>query len=76
MANKEITKIIPVGTTIENMRTSFMGDNMTGTDKVNLSANIGRPLAAYTWAKALTGKSIDALTYVPDDLTDDGKSNK
>lgn len=76
MANKEITKIIPVGTTIENMRTSFMGDNMTGTDNVNLSANIGRPLAAYTWAKALTGKSIDALTYVPDDLTDDGKSNK
>jgi len=70
--NKEISAVIPVGTTIQNMRTTFMGDNMCAPDGKALSANIGRPLASYTWAKALTGKSIDAVTYVPDDLGTDG----
>jgi len=75
-ANKKISKIIPVGTTIQNMRTSFMGDNMTGSNGKDLSVNIGRPLAAYTWAKVLSGKSIDSITYVPDDLNDKGDANR
>ena len=72
-ADKEISAIIPAGTALQNLRTSFMGDNVTRSDNKNLSYNIGRPVAAYTWAAALTGKSIDALTYVPDDKNGDGK---
>lgn len=72
--NSDISVIIPTGTAIQNLRTSHFEDNLTSSDNKNLSNNIGRPVAAYTWAATLTGKSIDALKYLPDDLTDDGKA--
>ena len=75
-ANKDIEVVIPTGTALQNLRTSHFEDNVTSSDNKNLSYNIGRPVAAYTWAAALTGKSIDALNYLPDDLTDDGKASR
>lgn len=62
--NPEFEKVIPSGTAIQNLRTSLMGDNLTR-DGYHLSNNIGRLAASLTWAEAITGKSIDTLTYVP-----------
>lgn len=64
-------KVIPSGTAIQNLRTSFFGDNLTR-DGYHLSYNIGRPVAALTWAKVITGKSIDNVTYTPDDKNTSG----
>ncbi len=58
----DFEKIIPVGTAIQNLRTSFFEDNLTS-NGVNLSVNIGRLTAALTTAKAITGKSIDDVSY-------------
>ena len=60
--NSEFEKIIPVGTTIQNLRTSFFEDNLTS-NGVSLSVNIGRLADALTWAKALTGNNIDNVSY-------------
>ena len=54
--NKEISLVIPVGTAVQNLRTSFFEDNIGSGE--NLSANIGIPAATLTWAVALTGKEI------------------
>ena len=73
-ANNEIEVVIPAGTAIQNLRTSHFEDNVTRSDNKNLSFNIGRPTAAYAWAASLTGKSIDASAYVPDDVDDKGEA--
>lgn len=62
--NKEFSAIIPSGTAIQNLRTTFFEDNLTR-DGYHLSYNIGRVVAAATWAKTLTGKSVDEITFIP-----------
>ena len=47
-------KVIPSGTTIQNLRTSFLADRLTR-DGYHLSTDIGRYAASLTYAKALTG---------------------
>ena len=72
-ANKEFEGIIPLGTLIQNIRTSYIEDNVTS-DDAHLSVNIGQLAAAYMWAQTLTGKNplgvaspfIPALRYDPD----------
>ena len=72
-ADKEFAGIIPVGTLIQNIRTSYIEDNVTS-DDAHLSVNIGQLAAAYMWAQTLTGKNplgvatpfIPALRYDPD----------
>ena len=59
-----IEKVIPSGTAIQNVRTSVIGDTLTR-DGYHLSLNLGRYIAGLTWLKALTGWSIDDITYVP-----------
>ena len=71
--NKEFEGVIPVGTLIQNIRTSYIEDNVTS-DDAHLSVNIGQLAAAYMWAQTLTGKNplgvatpfIPALRYDPD----------
>ena len=58
----DFEKILPVGTAVQNLRTSFFEDNLTS-NGVKLSVNIGRLAAALTTAKAITGKNIDAVSY-------------
>ena len=60
--------VIPNGTAVQNMRTSFVGDNLTR-DGHHMSYDTGRYLTALTFAKALTGRDIDAVTYVPSTCT-------
>lgn len=70
LANGEIETVIPVGTAVQNLRTSFFEDNITR-DGVNLSYNIGREVAALSWAQALTGKSVADVKYLYDVVTED-----
>ena len=63
--NPDIDIIIPSGTAIQNVRTSYIGDTLTR-DGHHLSWNLGRYIASATWVKALTGLSADSLSYVPD----------
>ena len=61
--------VLPVGTAIQNARSSYLGDVMNR-DGSHLS-DLGRVIAAYVWYCKLTGKTLDtiALTAVPSRLT-------
>jgi len=56
--------IIPTGTAIQNMRTSYVGDTLTR-DGFHLSLYLGRYIAGMAWVKAVTGETIDGITYTP-----------
>ena len=64
VGNWNIEGYIPSGTAIQNLRTSYLGDNLTR-DGYHLSYDIGRYTAALTWYKELTGADITDLTTVP-----------
>ena len=49
--------IVPNGTTIQNLRTTYIGDNVTR-DGYHLNESYGRFAAALTFAYKLTGKDI------------------
>lgn len=54
---------IPTGTAIQNLRSSYVGDNLSR-DGVHLSWGLGRYTAAMTWAAAL-GIDVNQITYRP-----------
>ena len=58
--------VIPSGTAVQNVRTSFIGD--TTRDGYHLSYGIGRYIASMTFVKALTGLSIDNSITRPEDV--------
>ena len=62
----KIDFVIPAGTSVQNVRTSFIGD--VTRDGYHLSYGIGRYIAAMTLVKALTGLSIDNSVTTPDDV--------
>lgn len=64
LVKNELSYYIPVGTAIQNIRTSFIGDKLTR-DGYHLSYDLGRYIAAMTWFHKITGLSIDDITYVP-----------
>ena len=66
LTNDKIEIVIPSGTSIQNVRTSLIGD-MTR-DGYHLSYGIGRYIASMTFVKALTGLSIDNSVTTPDDV--------
>jgi len=57
--------IIPSGTAIQNVRSSFIGDNLTR-DGFHLEKKLGRYVAGLSCFCALTGDRIDNITYRPD----------
>lgn len=71
--NTEFAGVIPVGTLVQNLRTSYVEENVL-VDDSNLSVNIGRLGAAYMMAQYLTGKNpltvaspfLPKLRYDPD----------
>lgn len=63
--NDDIDIIIPSGTAIQNVRSSYIGDTLNR-DGLHLSWNLGRYIASVMWVKALTGWSTDSLSFVPD----------
>ena len=66
LTNEKIELVIPSGTAVQNVRTSFIGD--TTRDGYHLSYGIGRYIASMTFVKALTGLSIDNSVTRPDDV--------
>ena len=56
--------VIPSGTVVQNLRTSFIGDNITR-DGYHMSYDIGRFATAPMWARQITGKSIEGVAYRP-----------
>lgn len=62
------SKVILNGTAVQNMRTSFVGDNLTR-DGYHMSYDKGRYLTALGFAKALTGRDLDMVTYTPSGYT-------
>ena len=67
--NKEFAGVIPVGTLIQNIRTSYVEENVL-IDDTELSINIGRLGAAYMIAQYITGKDpLKAATpFLPEKL--------
>lgn len=61
----EITSVVPTGTAIQNLRSSYLGDTLNR-DGLHLSWDYGRYTAALTWYAALTGGSVDQITWVPE----------
>ena len=69
-----IVGIIPSGTAIQNLRTSYIGDTVTR-DGYHLSYDFGRYTAALTWYAYFTGASVDSIDWVPDDYATEIKPN-
>ena len=69
---KRFSLVIPCGTSIQNARTSFIGDTLTR-DGYHLDYNIGRYIAGLTWFAAITGVSVDKVSYNPSttEITED-----
>ena len=66
--HNELTFIIPSGTAIQNVRTSYLGDTMCR-DGYHLDKGIGRFTAACTWLLALTGHLPEEDMAKPDNLS-------
>lgn len=60
--NADIYCVLPVGTAVQNARTSFIGDNFSR-DELHLSVDNGRLIAAMTWVAKLTGYDLTTLDY-------------
>ncbi|MBQ8141504.1 MAG: DUF4886 domain-containing protein [Clostridia bacterium] len=56
--------IIPSGTSIQNMRTSFIGENLVR-DSAHLSLGLGRYLVSMSWYVTLFGGDPDLITWYP-----------
>ena len=70
LTDKAFSGVLPSGTAIQNVRTSYLGDTLNR-DSMHLN-DLGRVIAAYTWYCVLTGKTLDtiALDAVPEALTE------
>ena len=67
LPKSEIAFYIPVGTAIQNVRTSFIGDKLNR-DGFHLDLKLGRYTAGLTWFGKIMGLAIDDIAYVPDTL--------
>lgn len=56
--------IIPSGTAVQNLRTSYMGDTITR-DGYHMSYDMGRYLTGLTYVKTLLGCDLNDITYLP-----------
>lgn len=67
LPRKDFLLLFPVGTAIQNARSSCLGDTLTR-DGYHLSIPFGRYIAALTWGAVLTGKSVKDISYAPDGI--------
>ena len=71
-SNEDISMVIPVGTAIQNARTSFVGDTLTR-DGYHLTYDFGRYVAGLTFVKQLTDLDISNVTFKPTKIDDSYK---
>lgn len=65
LVEEDIKGILPAGTAIQNLRSSYIGDTLNR-DSHHLSLDKGRYTAALTWACTLTGVSPYDINWVPE----------
>lgn len=65
LKHESIAGVIPSGTAIQNLRTSYIGDTLTR-DGYHLSYDAGRYTAALTWFAALTGLPVEDIDWMPE----------
>ena len=65
-----IKTVIPVGTAVQNARTSRLGDTLNR-DGLHLELTYGRFLAACVWFEALTGLDVRENPYRPGSVAED-----
>lgn len=61
---ESIVGIIPSGTAVQNLRSSYIGDIITR-DGYHMSYDYGRYTVALTWFAYLTGGDVDKVTWLP-----------
>lgn len=66
----EIETVIPVGTAVQNARTSRLGDTLNR-DGLHLELTYGRFLAACVWFETLTGLDVRKNPYRPASVPDE-----
>ena len=66
LTNKAFAGVIPSGTTVQNLRTSYLGDTLTR-DGYHMSYGIGRYAAGMTYLATLTGADITKIKWTPTD---------
>ena len=64
LTNPDIKGVIPSGTTIQNLRTSHLGDTLCD-DGRHLSKGVGRYTAGLTYLAAITGYDVSNITAYP-----------
>ncbi len=67
MPIKDFEAVIPCGTVIQNLRTSYLGDTLTR-DGYHLSHSYGCYAAGLTWYAALCNGNVDAITWYPENF--------
>ena len=68
LTNSDILGVIPAGTAIQNLRSSYVGDTVTR-DGYHMSYDYGRYTTALTWYAFFTGKSAENVSWVPSSYT-------
>ena len=61
---EEFKGVIPAGTAMQNLRTTYIGDNVTR-DGYHADLGIGRYTIGLTWYAIFTGGALDRVTWVP-----------
>lgn len=68
VARGDFNLVIPCGTAVQNLRTSYLGDTITR-DGYHMSYDNGRYLTGLMWARKITDKSIADIKYTPSSYT-------
>ncbi|MBQ3562220.1 MAG: DUF4886 domain-containing protein, partial [Clostridia bacterium] len=74
LTQEHIDGVIPSGTAIQNMRSSYIGDWLNR-DGTHMSEGYGRYTTAMTWFAAITGCSVNDIDWVTDKYTNEFKSH-
>lgn len=70
LTNKFVSGVIPTGTSIQNLRTSYVGENAVDED-YGLTDFYGKYAAALTWFVELTGGIVDSVDWLPANTSTD-----
>lgn len=65
--------VIPSGTAVQNMRTSFAGDTLTR-DGYHMGYVLGRYIIGLTWFRTITGMPLDSVAWEPMTVGDNFKT--
>ncbi len=66
--NSDFSKIIPIGSAVENIRTSLVGDIVCADDGRRLEEHLGRFLAGLTLVQGITGLDIWQCEWTPENV--------